>query len=108
MFKRKSLATVVKRQGEKIIELERKNEALENKNFNLARENLNLTGMIDDIQEEKLFILDNVENELTVNSYNNNAIKISRTLEYVREQKDVIEKELDKNNELASNNSIED
>lgn len=96
------------RQGEKIISLEKAKKELENKNtdlqfknYDLCRENLNLTGILDDAQEEFLYILDIIEEKLTNNSYGREYIKISNTLEYVREQKAIIEKDLEIDNKKS-------
>ena len=97
------------RQGEKIIELddirkqlEEKNKELEFKNFNTARENLNLIGALDDAQEEFLYILENIEEILSSNNYGQADIKIRKALEEIRYQKDIIEKDLEINNELST------
>lgn len=102
-------AKIVKRQGEKIIELdkmreqlEKKNAELEFKNFNTNRECLNMIGMLDDAQEEFLHILDGIEEILTSNSYGRADIKIRKALEEIRTQKDIIEKDLEKNNESST------
>ena len=100
------------RQGEKIISLEKAKKELENKNtdlqfknFDLCRENLILTGTLDDIQEEILRMLDNIEERLTNNDYGRPDIKINNTLEYIRYEKEIIEKdlEIDNKKELSAN-----
>lgn len=100
------------RQGEKIISLEKAKKELENKNtdlqfknFDLCRENLNLIGTLDDIQEEILRMLDNIEERLTSNDYGRPDIKINNTLEYIRYEKEIIEKdlEIDNKKELSVN-----
>lgn len=100
------------RQGKKIIELdkakkvlEQKNAELEFKNFNTSRENLNLIGTLDDIQEEILRMLDNIEERLTNNDYGRPDIKINNALEYIRYEKEIIEKdlEIDNKKELSAN-----
>ena len=100
--------TVIK-QGEKIIELdnirkelEKKNAELEFKNLNTNRECLNYIGMLDDAQEEFLHILENIEQILTSNDYGRADIKVRKALEEIRTQKDIIEKDLEKNEELST------
>ncbi len=100
--------TVIK-QGEKIIELdnirkelEKKNAELEFKNFNANRECLNYIGMLDDAQEEFLHILESIEEILTSNDYGQADIKVRKALEEIRTQKDIIEKDLEKNEELST------
>ena len=102
-------ARTVIRQGEKIIklekinkELENKNEQLEWKNFNTNREYLSLMGMLDEAQEEFLYILNNIEEILSSNSYGQAEIKIRKALEEIRYQKGIIIKDLEINNELPT------
>ena len=108
-------AKTVIRQGEKIIELddirkqlEEKNKELEFKNFNTARENLNLIGALDDAQEEFLHILDNIEEILSSNNYGQVDIKIRKALEEIRYQKEIIEKDLEINNESLNTTDNQD
>lgn len=105
--------TVIK-QGEKIVELDKINKQLEKKkielewkNFNTNRECLNLIGMLDDVQEEILHILDNIEEILTSNSYGRDDIKISKAVAEIRYQKDIIMKDLEINNELVDDRESE-
>lgn len=100
--------TVIK-QGEKIIELDKINKQLEEKNldlewknFNTNREKLNLIGKLDEIQEEFLHILDGVERILTSNSYGRDDIVISKAVAEIRYQKDIIMKDLEINNESST------
>lgn len=108
-------AKTVNRQGEKIIELddirkqlEEKNKELEFKNFNTARENLNLIGALDDAQEEFLYILENIEEILSSNNYGQVDIKIRKALEEIRYQKEIIEKDLEINNESLNTTDNQD
>ena len=108
-------AKTVNRQGEKIIELddirkqlEEKNKELEFKNFNTARENLNLIGALDDAQEEFLYILENIEEILSSNNYGQADIKIRKALEEIRYQKEIIEKDLEINNESLNTTDNQD
>lgn len=100
--------TVIK-QGEKIIkldnirkELEKKNAELEFKNFNTNRECLNYIGMLDDAQEEFLHILESIEEILASNDCGRADIKVRKALEEIKTQKDIIEIDLEKNNELST------
>ena len=97
------------RQGEKIIKLEKINKELENKNaqlewknFNTNREYLSLMGTLDEAQEEFLYILNNIEEILSSNSYGQAEIKIRKALEEIRKQKDIIIKDLEINNESST------
>ena len=102
-------ARTVIRRGEKIIKLEKINKELENKNvqlewknFNTNRECLSLMGMLDEAQEEFLYILNNIEEILSSNSYGQAEIKIRKALEEIRKQKDIIIKDLEINNESST------
>lgn len=86
---------IMKKQGEKIIELDQAKNEIQKKYTDLAREHLTLTGMLDDAEEEMLFILDKIKDMLEINNYGNPEVKIGRVLEYVRQQIDIIEKDLD-------------
>ena len=81
--------------------LEKRNIKLEYKNFDLCRENLILTGTLDDIQEEILRMLDNIEERLTNNDYGRLDIKINNALEYIRYEKEIIEKDLEIDNKKS-------
>ena len=96
MFKSNFNARTIKRQGEKIIELNKKNYAV-------SRENLRLIGTIDDMQDEFLNILDTLENILTTQNYNRPDLVISKAIAEIRYQKQIIEE--DKNIELADDQS---
>ncbi len=95
-------AKTIIRQKEKIIkldnirkQLEKKNSELEFKNFDTNRECLNLIGMLDDAQEEFLYILENIEEILSSNNCGQADIKIRKALEEIRYQKDIIKKDLE-------------
>ena len=102
-------ARIVRKQGEKIIKLEKakkelknKNEQLEWKNFNTNREYLSLMGILDNAQEEFLNILNNIEEILASNNYGQAEIKIRKALEEIRKQKDITIKDLEINNESST------
>lgn len=85
--------------------LEKRNIELENEIFNSNREQLNLTGIIDDMQEEILHILDKIENILVSNNYGRPDVANAKAVEEIRYQKDIIEKDLDnKNSYLPTTN----
>lgn len=90
MFSRNTKTIV--RQGEKIIELNKKN-------YEISRENLKLIGTIDDMQDEFLNILDNLEHILTTQNYNRPDLVISKAVAEIKYQKQIIEE--DKKIELA-------
>ena len=90
MFSRNTKTIV--RQGEKIIELNKKN-------YEVSRENLRLIGTIDDIQDEFLNILDTLEEILTTQNYNRPDLVISKAVAEIKYQKQIIEE--DKKIELA-------
>lgn len=98
MFKSKYSTKTIARQGEKIIELTKKN-------FETSRENLKLIGTIDDIQDEFLKILDNLENILTTQCYSRPDLVISKAIAEIKYQKQIIEK--DKNIELDNTDTID-
>lgn len=98
MFKSSFDAKTIKRQGEKIIELSKKN-------YKVNRENLRLIGTIDDMQEEFLNILDTLENILTTQNYNRPDLVISKAVAEIRYQKQIIEE--DKNIESANDCDID-
>lgn len=98
MFNLKDSTRTIARQGEKIIDLTKKN-------FEVSRENLKLIGTIDDIQDEFLKILDNLEDILTSQNYNRPDIVISKAIAEIRYQKQIIEK--DKNIELDNATNID-
>ena len=90
MFSRNTKTIV--RQGEKIIELNKKN-------YEISRENLKLIGTIDDMQDEFLNILDTLEHILTTQNYNRPDLVISKAVAEIKYQKQIIEE--DKKIELA-------
>lgn len=90
MFSRNTKTIV--RQGEKIIELNKKN-------YEVSRENLKLIGTIDDMQDEFLNILDTLEEILTTQNYNRPDLVISKAVAEIKYQKQIIEE--DKKIELA-------
>lgn len=90
MFSRNTKTIV--RQGEKIIELNKKN-------YEISRENLKLIGTIDDMQDEFLNILDTLEEILTTQNYNRPDLVISKAIAEIKYQKQIIEE--DKKIELA-------
>lgn len=90
MFSRNTKTIV--RQGEKIIELNKKN-------YEISRENLRLIGTIDDMQDEFLNILDTLEEILTTQNYNRPDLVISKAVTEIKYQKQIIEE--DKKIELA-------
>ena len=99
-------------QGEKIIELdeakkalEKRNKELVKKNFDTNKECLNLRGMLDDVQDEILNILNTIENILTTNNYGRLDIVISKAIAEIKYQKQIIEK--DKNIELDNESDID-
>lgn len=86
------------RQGEKIIQLEEAKESLEKsnkqltkKNFDAHRECLNLQGMLDDVQDEILNILNTLEGILTQNPYGKPEIVIAKAVAEIKYQKKIIE-----------------
>lgn len=87
-----SNAKTIARQGEKIIELNKKN-------YEVSRENLKLIGAIDDMQDEFLNILDTLEHILTTQNYNRPDLVISKAVAEIKYQKQIIEE--DKKIELA-------
>jgi hypothetical protein len=87
-----SNAKTIARQGEKIIELNKKN-------YEVSRENLKLIGTIDDMQDEFLNILDTLEEILTTQNYNRPDLVISKAIAEIKYQKQIIEE--DKKIELA-------
>jgi len=87
-----SNAKTIARQGEKIIELNKKN-------YEVSRENLKLIGTIDDMQDEFLNILDTLEEILTTQNYNRPDLVISKAVAEIKYQKQIIEE--DKKIELA-------
>ena len=98
------------RQGEKIIELdkvrkdlEKEKSELENKHKKLTIKYLNTIGILDDAQEEFLHILDHIEEILSANDYGRADIKVSRALEYIRKEIEIIEEDLDINKESSNN-----
>ncbi len=106
-------AKTVIRQGKKIIELDKavkqqkeEIEELNFKNVNYCRENLDLIGALDDAQEEFLHILERIEDILTSNNYGRPDIVISKAVAEIRYQKDIIEKDLEKNNESDNTDTI--
>lgn len=94
MFSRNTKTIV--RQGEKIIELNKKN-------YEISRENLKLIGTIDDMQDEFLNILDTLEHILTTQNYNRPDLVISKAVAEIKYQKQIIEE--DKKIELADSES---
>lgn len=93
-----STARLIKNQGEKIIELdqvkqnlEARNKELEKKNFDAHRECLNLQGMLDDVQDEILNILNTLEGILTQNPYGKPEIVIAKAVAEIKYQKKIIE-----------------
>jgi len=93
-----STARLIKNQGEKIIELdqvkqnlEARNRELEKKNFDANRECLNLQGMLDDVQDEILNILNTLEGILTQNPYGKPEIVIAKAVAEIKYQKKIIE-----------------
>ena len=99
-------------QGEKIIELdeakkalEKRNKELVKKNFDTNKECLNLKGMLDDVQDEILNILNTIENILTTNNYGRLDIVISKAIAEIKYQKQIIED--DKINELDNADTID-
>lgn len=98
MFKSNFNAKTIKRQGEKIIELNKKNYAV-------SRENLKLIGTIDDMQDEFLNILDKLEHILTTQNYNRPDLVISKAVAEIRYQKQIIEE--DKNIESDNDCDID-
>lgn len=98
MFKSNFNAKTIKRQGEKIIELNKKNYAV-------SRENLRLIGTIDDMQDEFLNILDKLEHILTTQNYNRPDLVISKAVAEIRYQKQIIEE--DKNIESDNDCDID-
>lgn len=91
-----SNAKTIARQGEKIIELNKKN-------YEVSRENLRLIGTIDDMQDEFLNILDTLEEILTTQNYNRPDLVISKAVAEIKYQKQIIEE--DKKIELADSES---
>ncbi len=91
-----SNAKTIARQGEKIIELNKKN-------YEVSRENLKLIGTIDDMQDEFLNILDTLEHILTTQNYNRPDLVISKAIAEIKYQKQIIEE--DKKIELADSES---
>lgn len=91
-----SNAKTIARQGEKIIELNKKN-------YEVSRENLKLIGTIDDMQDEFLNILDTLEEILTTQNYNRPDLVISKAVAEIKYQKQIIEE--DKKIELADSES---
>ena len=91
-----SNAKTIARQGEKIIELNKKN-------YEVSRENLKLIGTIDDMQDEFLNILDTLEEILTTQNYNRPDLVISKAIAEIKYQKQIIEE--DKKIELADSES---
>ena len=91
-----SNAKTIARQGEKIIELNKKN-------YEVSRENLKLIGTIDDMQDEFLNILDTLEEILTTQNYNRPDLVISKAIAEIKYQKLIIEE--DKKIELADSES---
>lgn len=91
-----SNAKTIARQGEKIIELNKKN-------YEVSRENLKLIGVIDDMQDEFLNILDTLEHILTTQNYNRPDLVISKAVAEIKYQKQIIEE--DKKIELADSES---
>lgn len=91
-----SNAKTIARQGEKIIELNKKN-------YEVSRENLKLIGTIDDMQDEFLNILDTLEHILTTQNYNRPDLVISKAVAEIKYQKQIIEE--DKKIELADSES---
>lgn len=91
-------AKTITRQGEKIIELSKKN-------YQANSENLKLIGTIDDMQDEFLNILDNLEYILTTQNYNRPDLVISKAVAEIRYQKQIIKK--DKNIELDNTDTID-
>lgn len=99
-------------QGEKIIELdeakkalEKRNKELVKKNFDTNKECLNLRGMLDDVQDDILNILNTIENILTTNNYGRLDIVISKAIAEIKYQKQIIEK--DQNIELDNESDID-
>lgn len=84
MFSRNTKTIV--RQGEKIIELNKKN-------YEISRENLKLIGTIDDMQDEFLNILDTLEHILTTQNYNRPDLVISKAVAEIKYQKQIIEED---------------
>ena len=91
-----SNAKTIARQGEKIIELNKKN-------YEVSRENLKLIGAIDDMQDEFLNILDTLEHILTTQNYNRPDLVISKAVAEIKYQKKIIEE--DKKIKLADSES---
>ena len=81
-----SNAKTIARQGEKIIELNKKN-------YEVSRENLKLIGTIDDMQDEFLNILDTLEEILTTQNYNRPDLVISKAVAEIKYQKQIIEED---------------
>lgn len=93
-----SNAKTIARQGEKLIELNKKN-------YEISRENLKLIGAIDDMQDEFLNILDKLEHILTTQNYNRPDLVISKAVAEIKYQKQIIEE--DKNIESANDCDID-
>ena len=87
----------------KVIKLQFENTKLKDKLLNSSIENCNLIGIIDDMQEEFLYILENIAEILSNNNYGNTEIKNRKAIEYVEKQIYILEKdiEISNKNELS-------